>query len=190
MVSVNNITGLILAGGAGRRVGHRDKGLILWHGKPLVAHVSACLKHQVGEILISCNRNVADYEKYAAQTLVDHRAGYQGPLAGLEAVSPCIRTDLLVVVSCDMPHLPSGFVARLLAPLATGRDDGPEISFVHDGIRAQYLCAAMRTQCLASLTGFLDEGHRAVRDWYEGRRTVAVDFSDQMDCFRNYNTLS
>jgi molybdenum cofactor guanylyltransferase len=190
MVTQSNITGLILAGGAGRRVGCRDKGLILWQGKPLVAHVSAALRHEVGEILISCNRNVSDYQKYATRTVADRRGSFQGPLAGLEAASTFIGTELMVVVSCDMPQLPAGFVARLLAPLVSDSDNGPEISFAHDGARAQYLCAAMRTECLSSLPGFLDEGHRAVRDWYGGRRTVAVDFSDQRDSFRNYNTLT
>jgi len=190
MASRNNITGLILAGGAGIRVGHRDKGLILWQGKPLIAHVTECLRSQVGQILISCNRNSALYAKYGAQTVADHRRDYQGPLAGLEAASPYIRTDLLVVVGCDMPLLPTDFAARLLAPLSPGRDDTPEISFVHDGIRAQYLCAAMRRDCLSSLPGFLDEGHRAVRDWYACRRSITVDFSDQRGSFRNYNKLA
>jgi molybdopterin-guanine dinucleotide biosynthesis protein A len=190
MVSASNVTGLILAGGAGRRVGHRDKGLILWQGKPLIAHVSDCLKPQVGEMLISCNRNVARYAKYTAQTVADLRANHQGPLAGLEAAAPHIRTQLLVVVGCDMPDLPANFVARLLAPLALGDDDAPEICFAHDGTRAQFLCAAMRTKCLTSLPGFLDEGHRAVRDWYACRRSIAVDFSDERDKFRNYNQLA
>jgi len=190
MVSASNITGLILAGGAGRRVGHRDKGLILWQGKPLITHVSECLKPQVGEMLISCNRNIADYEKYATRTVADRRGSYQGPLAGLEAASPYIGTAFLVVVSCDMPQLPAGFVARLLFPLLQANDNSPEISFAHDGTRAQYLCAAMRTECLSSLPGFLDEGFRAVRDWYACQHTVAVDFSDQRESFMNYNTLS
>ena len=190
MASRQNITGLILAGGAGRRVGHRDKGLIPWRGKPLIAHVSACLRSQVSEILISCNRNFDDYAKYATQTVADDRRDYQGPLAGLEAASPCVQTDLLVVVSCDMPLLPVDFVSRLLAALMPCPDGTPEISFAHDGIRAQYLCAAMRRDCLKSLPGFLDEGHRAVHEWYAGRRTVSVDFSDQRECFRNYNKLA
>lgn len=190
MVSESNITGLILAGGAGRRVGHRDKGLILWQGKPLIAHVSEFLRPQVGEILISCNRNVARYAKYTTQTVADLRPSHQGPLAGLEAAAPHVRTELLVVVSCDMPDLPADFVTRLLAPLAPDGDNAPEICFAHDGTRAQYLCAAMRTKCLSSLPGFLDQGHRAVRDWYGCRLAIAVDFSDERDSFRNYNQLA
>jgi molybdopterin-guanine dinucleotide biosynthesis protein A len=122
--------------------------------------------------------------------VADNRRDFQGPLSGLEAASPYIRTELLVVVSCDMPRLPPDLVTRLIAPLAAGGDDTPEISYAHDGIRAQYLCAAMHRDCLSSLPSFLDAGHRAVRDWYEGRNTTTVDFSDQGACFENYNRLA
>lgn len=190
MTSADSITALILAGGAGRRVGHRDKGLILWEGKPLIAHVSAALKPQVTDMLISCNRNFACYEKFASHVVADTRRNFQGPLAGLEAASAAINTELLVVVSCDMPHLPDDLVERLLAPLLNIADNAPDISYAHDGLRAQYLCAGLRKTSLSSLPQFLDEGQRAVQDWYRSRNAVAVDFSDQHACFRNYNRLT
>jgi molybdopterin-guanine dinucleotide biosynthesis protein A len=190
MTSANNITALILAGGAGRRVGHRDKGLIPWQGKPFIAHVSDTLKPQVKEILISCNRNFSLYEKFGSRTVADTRRDFQGPLAGLEAASAIISTELLVVVSCDTPHLPADLVERLIAPLLQHPDGAPDISYAHDGIRAQYLCAGLRSACLTSLPGFLDGGQRAVQRWYRSRNTVAVDFSDRQASFRNYNTLA
>lgn len=184
------ITALILAGGAGRRVGHRDKGLIPWQGKPFIAHVTDILKPQVEEILISCNRNFSVYEEYGSRTVADTRRDFQGPLAGLEAASNLISTELLVVVGCDTPHLPADLVERLIAPLLHHRDDTPDISYAHDGARAQYLCAGLKSACLASLPGFLDGGQRAVRDWYRSLNTIAVDFSDRPTSFRNYNTLA
>ena len=190
MTPIKDITGLILAGGAGRRVGHRDKGLISWQGKPLVAHVYECLSPQVGEVLISCNRNFSRYEEFAAQTVADNRQDYQGPLAGLEAASAYIRTAFLVVVGCDMPLLPPDFVPRLISPLLYSVENPVEISYAHDGVRSQYLCAAMKSECVASLSSFLDEGHRAVKDWYKSRRSTAVDFSDHRSAFRNYNELA
>ncbi len=189
MESISNITGVILAGGAGRRMGHRDKGLIEWGGKLLIAHVSERLKPQVAEIVISCNRNVSRYQEFATRTVKDDRGGFQGPLAGVEAASAYIHTNLLVLVACDMPLLPSDLVARLTAPLTQDTPGSPEISYAHDGIRAQYLCAAMRRACLSTLPDFLNEGHRAVRDWYACRRTIAVDFSDTTEAFKNYNWL-
>jgi len=190
MTSANGITALILAGGAGRRVGHRDKGLILWQGRPLIAHVSAALKPQVAEMLISCNRNFSWYEQYASHTVADTRRDFQGPLAGLEAASLAVKTELLVVVSCDMPHLPADLVERLISPLMNVADNSPDISYAHDGVRAQYLCAGLRKHSLSSLPQFLDAGQRAVQDWYRSRNAVVVDFSDQHACFRNYNRLT
>ena len=189
MESISNITGLILAGGAGRRMGQRDKGLVEWRGKPLIAHVSERLKPQVTNVLISCNRNFARYREFAFRTVADDRAGFQGPLAGLEAALPYIESDILVMVGCDMPLLPVDCVSRLIAPLIDNPQDSLDISFAHDGARAQYLCAAIRRDCLSTLSDFLNEGHRAVRDWYARQRTTTVDFSATKDAFKNYNWL-
>ena len=185
-----NVTGLILAGGAGRRVGERDKGLIPWNGKPLVAHVTHCLEPQVSELLISCNRNISHYKKFSIHTIIDNRLDFQGPLAGLEAAFPFVRTDFIAVVSCDTPCLPGDLVSRLMAPLIDTVTDAPDISYAHDGVRAQYLCAAMRRECLTSLTPYLDKGHRAVRDWYKTQHVVPIDFSDSESSFKNYNRLT
>lgn len=188
MPSANDVTALILAGGAGRRVGHRDKGLIPWRGKPLVAHVYDILRPQVDEILISCNRNFSHYARFSARMVADTRRDFQGPLAGIEAATRFVTSDLLVVVACDTPQLPADLVTRLIAPLLLPEDEAPLISYADDGTRAQYLCAAMRCACLGSLPAFLDGGGRAVKDWYSSSVAVAVDFSDQHSCFRNYNS--
>jgi molybdenum cofactor guanylyltransferase len=162
--------------------------LIEWQGKPFVAHVSDRLASQVAEIIISCNRNFSRYSKYGSCTVADTRRDFQGPLAGIEAAASVIRTELLVVVSCDTPLLPEDLVTRLVTPLADYT--AADISYAFDGVRAQYLCAAMRSACLESLPAFLDDGQRAVKDWYSSRNAVAVDFSDQQASFKNYNTLA
>ena len=189
MVPKSNITGLILAGGAGRRVDGRDKGLIPWRGKPLIAHVCDRLKPQIGELLVSCNRNHLSYKAYSDVVITDSRQDFQGPLAGMEAASTYVQTDFLVVVSCDMPVLPDDLVERLVIPLEGTEDYRPDISYAHDGLRAQYLCAAIRRECLDCLSRYLDEGNRAVRDWFESQHTSCVDFSDKASSFTNYNRL-
>lgn len=189
MLAKAEISGLILAGGAGRRVARRDKGLIEWRGKPLIWHVSNCLAHQVGQLIISCNRNTETYRQYASTIVSDTRNDYQGPLAGLEGAVPKILGKVLVVVACDTPQLPNDLVGRLVAPLADTAAQTAQISYVFDGHRNQYLCAAIRRECLTSLPGFLDGGERAVKHWYKGFRTLSVDFSDQQECFSNYNRI-
>ncbi len=187
MATKSNITGVILAGGAGRRVGRRDKGLLSFRGKPLVAHVCENLAPQVGGIVISCNRNLDQYRGFAPTVVTDRRDDFQGPLSGMESVAPRIRTDYVAIAGCDMPSLPPDWVDRLAGVMQGPEPGSPQICYAHDGSRAQYLCALIRRECLDSLKGFLDEGRRAVKEWYGLHGGVAVDFSDDAGCFLNYN---
>lgn len=191
METQHGVTGLILAGGAGRRVGGRDKGLIPWRGKPLVEHVILALENQVAKVdtlIISCNRNLDEYQKYNTQLVSDEREGFQGPLAGIEAATPHVNTEFLLLAACDMPLLPADLVARLRRPLIK-HPGAADISFAHDGEREQYLCALLRSTCLQGLNAYLAEGQRAVRRWYARHTCVAVDFSDCPGAFRNYNHI-
>lgn len=189
MTPLPTTTGLILAGGAGRRVDGRDKGLIVWHDRPMVAHVADRLRPQVDRLLISCNRNFAQYAAIASETIADTRRDYQGPLAGIEAAIEHIHTDYFVISACDTPTIPGDLVQRLLQPMLATDGKRIDICFAHDGERGQYLCAALRSACLATLPEYLDNGQRAVRHWYESQRCVAVDFSDEADSFSNFNHM-
>lgn len=180
-------TGLILAGGAGRRVEGRDKGLIEWRGRPLVTHVAASLAPQVDQLLISCNRNFDQYSALGAVTIADSRRDFQGPLAGIEAALPHIKGDYLAISACDTPELPQDLVQRLLQALLAAADEHCDIAFAHDGEHEQYLCAILHTSCLESLPAYLDSGQRSVRQWYRRHRYLSVDFSDEAACFRNLN---
>jgi molybdopterin-guanine dinucleotide biosynthesis protein A len=190
MGASNQATGLILAGGAGRRVQGRDKGLIDWQGRPLVAHVAQRLRPQVDRMLISCNRNIEQYARFADGTVSDTRRDFQGPLAGIEAAIPLLDSDFLVVVACDTPKIPVDLVERLLQPLLPNVEGTALVSYAHDGARDQYLCAAMHRRCLQSLPAYLDEGGRAVRHWYGQYRCSVVDFSAAADAFANYNRIA
>ncbi|MEH6593900.1 MAG: molybdenum cofactor guanylyltransferase MobA [Halioglobus sp.] len=182
--------GLILAGGAGRRVGGEDKGLLSWQGKPLIEHVATRLSPQVDRLVISCNRNLDKYAQIGTALVQDSRADFQGPLAGIEAATPhTIDSTYTIVVACDTPLLPPDLVCRLLKPLSGETRNAFDISYANDGERDQYLCAAIRNSCLDSLKDYLANGQRAVRHWYALQRAIAVDFSDQPGAFLNYNHL-
>lgn len=180
-----SLTGLILAGGAGRRAGGLDKGLVDWRGRPLVEHVAARFAPQVGRLVISCNRNRYRYAQYATCLVADQRAGYQGPLAGLEAAARLINTDYLVVVPCDVPRLPRHLAGTLALELSRRPDAG--VAYATAGGMHHYLCAALRTSELASLGPFLDGGGRAVREWYRERGAISVEFIGCEDAFSNIN---
>ena len=188
MEKQHQVTGLILAGGAGRRVSGRDKGLIPWRGQPLVEHVLQALVGQVDTLLISCNRNLDAYHQYDVQLVSDIREGFEGPLAGIEAAIPRVHTEFLLLAACDMPLLPADLVARLQQPLLEPASK-IDISYVHDGEREQYLCALLRSACLQGLGAYLAAGQRAVRHWYAQHACAVVDFSDRPGAFRNYNRI-
>lgn len=187
--TAHDATGLILAGGAGQRMGGQDKGLLTWQGKTMAAQVAQSLRPQVRRLLISCNRNSDYYATLADMTVADSRRDFQGPLAGIEAAIPHLIGKFLIVVPCDNPLLPADLARRLVAALDSPENIDADISYAHDGAREQYLCAAIRARILPCLGAFLDEGHRAVRHWYAQQRCIAVDFSSQAQCFMNVNSL-
>ncbi len=177
---------MILAGGAGRRAGNCDKGTLIWHGMPLVAHVRDRLAQQVGKILISCNRNAEFYADYADATFPDLRQNYQGPMAGLEAAAQQVETEYVLIAPCDTPLLPSDLAQQLLSTLLAEDLEG---CYARSGGRDHYLCALIRRTCLESVGSYLDGGGRAVRQWYAGRSIGAVDFDAEADAFLNINTF-
>jgi len=107
------VTGLVLAGGMGRRMDSRDKGLVPFRGKPMVAHVIERLAPQVGSVLINANRNSEQYEAFGYPVISDEVGGFAGPLAGLHAGMRACTTELIVTAPCDSPFLPLDLVARL-----------------------------------------------------------------------------
>jgi molybdopterin-guanine dinucleotide biosynthesis protein A len=185
-----SITGIILAGGAGNRVGGRDKGLIIWQGRPLIEHCVQRLAPQVSGLIISCNRNLDSYRQYSSQLVEDANSNYQGPLAGLVAAAEHVQTDLVLVAPCDVPQLPVDLVSRLLGGLNNDEFTNADVSYAKDDSHRHYLCALVRASALATLPGYLATGQRAVKHWYASLNTTSVDFSDCSDCFLNLNSSS
>jgi molybdopterin-guanine dinucleotide biosynthesis protein A len=174
--------GLILAGGAGTRMGGEDKGWIAWQGAPLVTHVLGRLAPQVDRVFISANRNIDRYATLAP-VLPDLRPGLPGPLAGIEAGLSAAPGGYLLVVPCDTPRLPVDLAARLLA--AVGNTRKP--AFVTTPAREQPLFALLHTDLLPHLTATLDRDERRVLAWIRAIGATAVPFDDAA-AFANLNT--
>ncbi|PLW83168.1 molybdenum cofactor guanylyltransferase [Kineobactrum sediminis] len=187
MTTTGNIHGLILAGGAGSRVGGRDKGLLEWRGKPLVQWVAQSLRPQVNTLYISCNRNQCTYRSFADHVISDQPGPPVGPLAGLRALPAIPPGDYLLVVPCDTPLVPATLGTRLMETL--GADNALAVCYAEDQINRHYLHALLKSECLHSLEDYLVSGHRSVRGWYATLQAAAVDFSDMTDAFSNLNTL-
>ena len=179
------VTGVVLAGGQGRRMGSIDKGLVLLQGRPMVQHVLERLRPQVDEILINANQHRADYEAFGHAVFADAIAGFAGPLAGLQVGLAQARHPLVATVPCDSPFLPADLVARLAAALAAREAD---LAVARTFEQPHPVFALVRRTVLPHLTRFLEEGGRKIDAWYATLSTVEVPFDDEADAFRNINT--
>ena len=184
------ITGLVLAGGRGSRMGGIDKGLQLYQGRPLVQHALERLVPQVGTLMVNANRHLEAYAAFGVPVWPDTLAGYSGPLAGLAAGLAHCSTPYLVSVPCDSPQFPADLVARMAAALAQADAQVAVAAAVEDGaLRMQPVFCLLHTSLLSDLLAFLHSGQRKVGAWLATQRCVEVRF-DEAAAFFNANTLA
>lgn len=199
MIDTQQVTGLILAGGRGSRMGGVDKGLQTFRGTPLAMNALLRLQMQegslIGDLMINANRNLSAYESFGVPVWQDSLADYAGPLAGfLTGLERC-ETPFLLTVPCDTPLFPLDLVARLAAAFD---DEGIDIAMAaareEDGqLRTQPVFCMLRVNLLESLTAFTQAGGRKIDRWTDQHRTAIVNFDQSGDdprAFFNANTLS
>ena len=179
------VTGLILAGGQGRRMGNVDKGLQPLRGRPMVAWVLERLAPQVTEVIVNANQNQAEYARLGCRVVGDEIGGFAGPLAGLQAGLKANVHPFLVTVPCDSPFLPRDLVARLHAALIANHAD---LAVARTGDQPHPVFSLVRETLAGHLTKFLEGGGRKIDAWYASLKVVEVPFDDQPDAFSNINT--
>jgi molybdopterin-guanine dinucleotide biosynthesis protein A len=182
---MNDVTGVILAGGQGSRMGGVDKGLQPFRGKPMVAHVIERLAPQVAELLINANRNAEAYAGFGYRVIADEIEGFAGPLAGFERGLAHASRELVVTVPCDSPFLPADLVQRLRGALLSA---GAQLAVAKTGEQAHPVFSLMRRDVHESLRAFLSSGQRKIDRWYAALKVVEVAFDDEPDAFLNINT--
>src|SRR5258705_10399844 len=160
---MTRITGVILAGGQGSRMGGVDKGLQDFRGKPMAAHAIERLAPQVDELLINGNRNPEAYARFGHRVIADEIEGFAGPLAGFERGLAHASGDLVVTVPCDSPFLPADLVARLRAALER---EGADLAVAKTGDQAHPGFSLMKRGVHESLRAFLSSGQRKIDKWY------------------------
>ena len=183
------ITGLILAGGRGSRMGGVDKGLQNHQGLPLAMHALLRLQPQVGHVMINANRNLGAYESMGVPVWPDALADYPGPLAGFLAGLEHCETPYLVTVPCDTPNFPADLVARLAdALVAENAEIAMAATVEHGQVQVQPVFCLMATSLMESLVAFTQGGQRKIDRWTGSHRCATVVFDDA-DAFFNANTL-
>jgi molybdopterin molybdotransferase len=190
MTEQASISGLILAGGRGTRMGQVDKGLQPFRGKTMAAHVLERLRPQVAQVAINANQNLDTYAAFGVPVWPDDLAGFAGPLAGMETGMRRCETEFLLTAPCDSPFLPPDLAARLLAALQA---EDADLAFAVTQVPGQRpqphpVFCLVKASLLPILSAYLQEGGRRMDGWYKDLKAVEVPFEDA-DAFRNINTL-
>jgi molybdopterin-guanine dinucleotide biosynthesis protein A len=184
------ITGLVLAGGRGSRMGGLDKGLQNHQGMSLALHALLRLQLQVGTVMINANRNLGAYEAMGVPVWPDSMADYPGPLAGLLTGLERCETPYLVSVPCDTPHFPTDLVSRLARALVEADAEIAMAAAVEEGeLRTHPVFCLLKAELLESLVHYLQSGQRKIDRWTAQHRAVVVPFDDP-SAFFNVNTLA
>lgn len=182
---IPSVTGLILAGGKGSRMGGVDKGLQAFRGKRLVDHVYERFAPQVGGVVINANQNHEEYKTFGVRVVSDAIGGYAGPLAGLHAGLSVSKRPFLASVPCDSPFLPADLIERLYRRID---ESGAELAVAKTGDQPHPVFSLMRRGVLDHLADFLKGGGRKIDVWYATLNVVEVAFDDEPEAFSNINT--
>lgn len=211
MIATSDITGMVLAGGRGSRMGGVDKGLQPFASQPLARHALQRLAPQVGPLLVNANRHLETYRAWGVEVVVDTEADYPGPLAGFLAGLLHCRTPWLLAVPCDTPRFPADLAARLVAaaeaaqaplalahapdtePAAPHADAASAATAIHaPPLRAQPAFCLIHTSLLASLQQFVSAGGRKIDRWTALHPLAVACFDQPGDdplAFANANSL-
>lgn len=187
MSEQNKVTGVILAGGLARRMDKQDKGLVLFHNKPMVSYAVAAMSKVTETVLINANRNKKDYMQFGCTVIADQTNTFDGPLAGVLSAMIHAKTDLLCVMPCDSPLIKAEHLQKLLTTLTNKNVD---IAVAFDGQRMHPVFLALKTSLQKSLKNYLQEGNRKIDCWLQQHSLANVDFSQNAEVFLNINTLS
>jgi len=183
-VRAEHVGAIILAGGRARRFGGQDKGLIPLLGRPLIQWTLDRLAPQVGEIVISANRNLADYGRLGCRVVADSLPDHPGPLAGILSAAQAIECEWVLTSPCDTPFLPADLVDRLLD---VARDSGVRVIRAADPCQVHYTVMLCHCGLLPDLAEYLAGGGRQVQAWQARHACREAVFDDAL-AFLNINT--
>ena len=179
-----NITGCVLAGGQGIRLGGKDKGLITVNGKYLSQYCIERLSPQVATTIISANRNILIYETFGCLVIQDDTTNSDGPLSGFHSALKAATTPFVAFTPCDAPFFPKSLVTKLSEPFSDGK---VEITMATAQGKHQPVFAIVKSCLEESLATFLEAGGRKIRSWFDTRTCINVEFEDKNN-FLNINS--
>jgi molybdopterin-guanine dinucleotide biosynthesis protein A len=188
---VYDVSGLILVGGASRRMG-RPKTELRIGGRPLVDRVIAPVAELCRDVMLAA-RSTVDFLQYEHRVVRDFLPG-QGPLGGLAAGLFFSRHPWMLVVACDLPFLQPRLLSHLIER-ALALPPGPRVAAPQTAEGRQPLVGLYHQSCLPHMRKFLDQGRRKVDELielgviWEGVPEAELRAIDpELDSFFNVNT--
>ena len=186
-ISPAEITGLILAGGQGRRVGGQDKGWLRYQGDYLIAHQVNWLSPQVSQLMISANRNVERYQTFQLPVLTDPTTEFKGPLQGVYQALANLSSPWLYVQPVDTPQLPKNLIEKICAGLSQSTDS--KLIYLASKERDHYLNLLIHESLKEAMLSFLQAGNARVRDFIRSAKGTRLQLDIDESCFKNLNEM-
>ena len=186
------IDGGILAGGLSRRMQGKDKGLQIFKNKPMASWIYQAIFPHVRKVIINCNRNLPEYSKISADLTSDTINGFAGPLAGILSIMEASNADYFLISPCDTPLLSEDFSKKMLGFLSSEHSQDytkPLLFSVIAGEKQQPLHLCISKEYKNSLKCYLENGERRVLKWMNDNKASWLNFNDQAESFKNFNTL-
>jgi molybdenum cofactor guanylyltransferase len=180
------IMGLLLAGGLSRRMGGGDKTLRTLGGQPMLAHVIARLRPQVGAMVLNANGDPARFVAFGLPVVADTIPDYAGPLAGIltglrwaQSNQPDVRW--IASAAADTPFFPHDLVARLHAAVQSSASPAkPKIVLAASADGLQPVFGLWPVALADDLERALAAGTRKILAWTDTHDTAVVTFAAQM----------
>jgi molybdenum cofactor guanylyltransferase len=169
------ITTIVLAGGLSLRMG-QDKALLEIAGVPLLRRVTDL----VGPLSRSVVVVTGWPERYEAvvpncQWVLDRQT--VGPLVGFAQGLTAVKTDWVLLLSCDLPNLDAGTIAGWIEDLATLPPE--TIAYLPEGEKGwEPLCGFYRLRCRESLQTFIAQGGRSFQRWLRSTTITILPVAD------------
>ncbi len=174
-----DVTGVLLAGGRSSRMGGREKALLDIGGKPMLLHVLARLRPQVGRIVINANGDPARFSGYCLPVVADSIEGYAGPLAGLHAGMAWARGEtpefhFIASVPVDCPFLPLDLVGRLKSALL---DANSSCAIASSKGERHPVAGLWRVELADAVTEALEQNVLALHRFADAHACAVADFA-------------
>lgn len=184
LICADQITGLVLAGGQGSRMGAEKAALVLG-GETLAARAQRYLAARTSQVWLSANQTQQGH--VFAQVLADDPVyGAQaGPLAGVATALAALTTPWLLTLPVDIPWLPSDLHVRLADAV---RSTPAKVAYARTNDRDHPLCMLVHQSLAVPLRHYLLGGDRKVLLWLRAQQAVPVTFPDDEALFANLNT--